>query len=67
MKAAALVLAALVMLSGDHVTIRLSGYAVAVPVPVLMLTAELAVAAVLCWVIIRAARSWPHRYARRTS
>lgn len=65
MKAAALALAALVVLSGDHVTVRLSGYPVAVPVPVLILAAELAVAAVLCWLIIRTARAWPYRYATR--
>lgn len=67
MKAAVLALAALVMLAGDHVTVRLSGYPVTIPVPVLMLAAELAVAAVLCLVIVRKARSWPYRYARRTA
>ena len=48
MKAAALALAALLMLAGDHVTVRLSGYPVAIPVPALILAAELAAAAVLC-------------------
>lgn len=65
MKAAAIVFAALLVLAGDHVTVRLSGYAVAVPVPALVLAAELAAAAVLVWLIIRAARSWPYRYGRR--
>ena len=67
MKAAVLALAALVMLAGDHVTVRLSGYPVTVPVPVLILAAELAGVAVLCWLIVRKARSWPYRYARRTA
>ena len=65
MKAAALALATLVMLAGDHVTVRLAGYPVAVPGPVLILAAELTACAVLCWLIIRKARSWPYRYARR--
>jgi hypothetical protein len=66
-KAAAIVLAALVMLAGDHVTLRLSGYPVTVPVPALILAAELAIAAVLVWLLIRKFRAWPYRYARRTS
>ena len=66
-KAAALALAALVMLAGDHVTVRLSGYPVTIPVPVLILAAELAAIVVLCWLIVRKARSWPYRYARRTA
>jgi hypothetical protein len=66
-KAAALALAALVVLAGDHVTVRLSGYPVAIPVPALILAAELAVAAVLVWVLIRKFRAWPYRYARRTA
>jgi hypothetical protein len=41
-KAAAVVLAVLVLLSGWHVTVPLAaGYAVAVPLPVLVLAAEL--------------------------
>ena len=67
MKAAVVALAALVMLAGDHVTVRLSGYPVAIPVPVLMLAAELAVAAVLVCLLIRKFRAWPYRYARRTA
>jgi hypothetical protein len=59
MKAAVLVLAALVMLAGDHVTVRLSGCPVTVPVPVLILAAELTAAAVLCWLIGRRIRSHP--------
>ena len=59
MKAAAIIAALLIMLSGDHVTMRLSGYPVAVPLPVLFLGAELAAAAVLCWLIRRAACSFP--------
>jgi hypothetical protein len=66
-KAAALAIAALVMLAGDHVTVRLPGYPVAVPVPVLMLAAELAAAVVLVWLLIRKFRAWPYRYARRTA
>lgn len=65
MKAAAVALAALLVLAGDRVTVRLSGHAVAVPVPALILAAELAAAAVLVWLIIRTARAWPYRYARR--
>ena len=55
------------MLAGDHVTVRLSCYPVTVPVPVLILAAELAGVAVLCWLIVRKARSWPYRYVRRTA
>jgi hypothetical protein len=66
-KAAALALAALVMLAGDHVTVRLSGYPVTVPVPVLILAAELAAAVVLVWLLVRKFRAWPYRDARRTA
>lgn len=65
MKAAVLAVAALVVLAGDHVTVWLSGYPVAVPVPVLILAGELAAVAVLCRVIVRKARSWPYQCARR--
>lgn len=58
MKAAALILAALLVLSGDHVTVRLGGQPLSVPVPVLVLVLELAACAVLGWLITRAARSW---------
>lgn len=65
MKAAALALAALLVLAGDRVTVRLSGHPVAVPVPVLILAVELAACAALGWLIIRTARAWPYLYARR--
>jgi len=60
-KAAAVTLAALLLLSGIHVTVPLAGYPVAVPLPVLALAAELAACAVLGWLIARAAgwRTWP--------
>ena len=60
MKAVLVILAALVAFSGAHVTIRLAGTCpVAVPVPVLFLAAELAVCAVLAWVITRTWRGLP--------
>jgi hypothetical protein len=58
-KAAALVLAVLLVLSGAHVPLRLAGYPVSVPVPVVALAAELAACAVLGWLISRAARGCP--------
>jgi hypothetical protein len=59
-KAILAILAALVAFSGARVTIRLAGTcAVAVPVPVLFLAAELAAAAVLAWVITRTWRGLP--------
>ena len=69
MKATAIIVALLLMLSGDHVTMRFAGNPVTVPVPVLVLAAELAVCAVLCWLIRRAVRaSYPHPYRQwRTS
>jgi hypothetical protein len=67
-KAAALVVAALVMLARDHVTVRLSGYPVTVPLPALIVAAELATAVVLVWLIVRKARACPDPYyTRRTA
>ena len=59
MKAAAIVLASLLMLSGVHVTVPLAGCPVAVPVPLLVLAAELAVIGLLGWVISRSLRGLP--------
>lgn len=67
MKAAAAVLAALLLLSGIHVTVPLAGYPVAVPLPVLALLAELAACAALSWLIARAAGCRPWPYPRRTA
>ncbi len=59
MKAIAIIAAALLMLSGAHLTLRLAGQPVAVPLPVLALAAEMAAAVVLCGLIRRAARDFP--------
>jgi hypothetical protein len=53
-KGAALVLAVLLMLSGDHVTLHTVGGAVSVPVPVLVLIAELGACVMLGRLIWRA-------------
>jgi hypothetical protein len=67
MKAAAVVLAVLLLLSGWHVRLQLApGVPVAVPLPVLALLAELAVCAVLGWLIARVA-GWRPPYSRRTA
>ena len=67
MKAATVVLAALLLLSGAHVRLWLTpGVPVAVPLPVLALAAELAACAVLGWLIARAAGCRPP-YLRRTA
>jgi hypothetical protein len=66
-KAAAIVLATLAMLSSWHVTFLLAGQPVAVPLPVLALAAELAVCALLGWLIVRAAAFRSHPYPRRTA
>jgi hypothetical protein len=61
-KAAAVVLAVLVLLSGWHVTVPLAaGYAVAVPLPVLVLAAGLGACAVPGWLIAQTAgwHPWP--------
>ena len=62
MKAAAAVLALILLMSGIHVTVPVGGYPVAVPLPVLVLLAELGVCALLGWLIARAAgyRPWPY-------
>jgi hypothetical protein len=61
-KAAAVVLALILLMSGIHVTVPVGGYPVAVPLPVLVLLAELGVCALLGWLIARAAgyRPWPY-------
>lgn len=67
MKAAAAVLALILLLSGIHVTVPLGAWPVTVPLPVLVLAAELGACTVLGWLIARAAgyRPWP--YPRRTA
>jgi hypothetical protein len=67
MKALAVVVAVLLLLSGAHVRMWFAGYLVAVPLPVFVLAAELAVCALLGWLIARAAgyRPWP--CSRRTA
>jgi hypothetical protein len=65
-KAAAVVLAVLLLLSGAHVRLWLApGAPVAVPLTVLALAAELAVCGMLGWLITRAAGCRP--YLRRTA
>lgn len=56
---ALLVIGAVLAASGMHVTLRLAGYPVAVPVPVLILAAELVILGVLCLLIRRAVRAFP--------
>lgn len=67
MRAAGAVLALILLLSGIHVTVPVGAWPVTVPLPVLVLAAELGVCAVLGWLIARAAgyRPWP--YLRRTA
>ena len=68
MKAVAVVLAALLLLSGAHVRLQLAaGVPVAVPLPVLALAAELAACAILGALIARAAGCRPWPYPRRTA
>jgi hypothetical protein len=64
-KAAAAVVALILLLSGIHVTVPLGAWPVTVPLPVLALLAELGACAALGWLIARAAgwRTWP--YSRR--
>lgn len=64
MKAAVVVLAILLLLSGVHVRLWLAGYLVAVPVPVLVLIAELATVVVLGWLIARAWHGFPFPLGR---
>jgi hypothetical protein len=52
-KAAAIVLVALLMLSGQHVTIWLAGGRFSVPVPVLAAVVICAALAGLTWLIVR--------------
>ena len=60
MKAAAAVLALILLLSGTHVTVPVGAWPVTVPLPVLALLAELGACAALGWLIARAAgcRPW---------
>jgi hypothetical protein len=66
-KAAAVVLALILLMSGIHVTVPVGAWPVTVPLPVLALLAELGACAALGWLIARAAgyRPWP--YSRRTA
>ena len=59
MKAAAVVLALILLLSGIHVTVPVGAWPVTLPLPVLALLAELGVCAVLGWLIARAAGFCP--------
>lgn len=67
MRAAAVALAALLLLSGWHVTVPVGAWPLTVPLPVLALAAEIGVCAALGLLIARAAgyRPWP--YPRRTA
>jgi hypothetical protein len=55
------IIGAVLALSGMHVSMRLAGQPVAVPVPVpvLIIAAELAAIGALCWLISRAVRGCP--------
>ena len=65
MKAAVVVLAVLLLLSGIHVTVPVGAWPVTVPLPVLVLLAELAVCAGFGWLIARAAGFRPgHQESR---
>ena len=61
MKAAAAALALILLLSGIHVRLPIGAWPVTVPLPVLVLLAELAACAALGFLIARAAgyRPWP--------
>ena len=65
MKAAAAVLAFILLLSVIHVTVPLGAWPVTVPLPVLALLAELGVCAALGWLIARAAGWHLRPYSRR--
>jgi hypothetical protein len=54
-KAAAAVLALILLLSGIHVTVPVGTWPVTMPLPVLALLAELGVCAALGWLIARTA------------
>ena len=56
---ALIIIGAALALSGMHVNMRLAGCPVAVPVPALIIAAELAAIGALCWLIIRAVRGYP--------
>jgi hypothetical protein len=64
-KAAAAMLAVILLLSGIHITVPVGGYPVAVPLPVLALLAELAVCGVLGCLIARVAGYRSSPYPRR--
>jgi len=66
-RAAAAVLAAVLLLSGWHIIVPLAGYPVAVPLPALALVAELAVCGLLGWLIARAGGARPWLPPRRTA
>jgi hypothetical protein len=63
------IIGAVLALSGMHVSMRLAGQPVAVPVPVLIIAAELAAIGALCWLISRAVRGcpFPSLLPRRTA
>jgi hypothetical protein len=66
-KALAVVLAALLLLAGIHVTVPIGAWPVTVPLPALALLAELGACAALGWLIARAAGFRSHPYPRRTA
>jgi hypothetical protein len=67
LKAAAVVLALILLLSGIHVTVPVGAWPVTMPLPVLVLLAELGVCAALGWLIARAAGFRSHPHPRRTA
>lgn len=67
MKALAGAAAVLLLLSGIHITVPVGAWPVTMPLPVLVLLAELGACGGLGWLIARAAgwRTWPS--SRRTA
>jgi len=63
-KAAAVVLALILLRSGIHVTVPIGAWPITMPLPVLALLVELGVCAVLGWLIARAA-GWRTRPSSR--
>jgi hypothetical protein len=65
MKAAAVVLVLVLLLSGIHITVPVGAWPVTVPLPVLVLLAELGVCAALGWLIAGAAGWRTRPFSRR--
>jgi len=66
-KAAVVVLAVVLLLSGIRVTVPVGAWPITVPLPALVLFAELGVCGALGWLIVRAPAFRSHPYPRRAA